>query len=326
MFTSIIDTTAGTISIQSAMICIGAALVLGIISALVYMLSAERYSSNFILTMALLPALVQVVILMTSGNLGSAVAVLGTFSLIRFRSAAGTAKELLGIFFSMAIGLACGMGQIVFAVIITLVISLMLFLLTKLNFGGRHGDEKVLKITIPEDLDYTEIFDDIFAKYTTTAKLQKVKTVNLGSMYELDYDVMLKDKADDRRYPGQERKSEYRVRKARGGYAGAVSTCFFKKFKQGFSEIQFPRSRHSLQSSFFSGRMVQSFVLLLCLHFHDYKCLSHQQREAEDPGIGLPCCDKNGNGQNGKYHAGDPLVFVQDRSVKMDQDQAAKAV
>ena len=159
MFTSIIDTTAGTISIQSAMICIGAALVLGIISALVYMLSAERYSSNFILTMALLPALVQVVILMTSGNLGSAVAVLGTFSLIRFRSAAGTAKELLGIFFSMAIGLACGMGQIVFAVIIT----------------------------------YTEIFDDIFAKYTTTAKLQKVKTVNLGSMYELDYDVMLKD-------------------------------------------------------------------------------------------------------------------------------------
>ena len=188
MFTSIIDTTAGTISIQSAMICIGAALVLGIISALVYMLSAERYSSNFILTMALLPALVQVVILMTSGNLGSAVAVLGTFSLIRFRSAAGTAKELLGIFFSMAIGLACGMGQIVFAVIITLVISLMLFLL-----GGRHGDEKMLKITIPEDLDYTEIFDDIFAKYTTTAKLQKVKTVNLGSMYELDYDVMLKD-------------------------------------------------------------------------------------------------------------------------------------
>ena len=186
MFTSIIDTTAGTISIQSAMICIGAALVLGIISALVYMLSAERYSSNFILTMALLPALVQVVILMTSGNLGSAVAVLGTFSLIRFRSAAGTAKELLGIFFSMAIGLACGMGQIVFAVIITLVISLMLFL-------RRHGDEKVLKITIPEDLDYTEIFDDIFAKYTTTAKLQKVKTVNLGSMYELDYDVMLKD-------------------------------------------------------------------------------------------------------------------------------------
>ena len=240
MFTSIIDTTAGTISIQSAMICIGAALVLGIISALVYMLSAERYSSNFILTMALLPALVQVVILMTSGNLGSAVAVLGTFSLIRFRSAAGTAKELLGIFFSMAIGLACGMGQIVFAVIITLVISLMLFLLTKLNFGGRHGDEKMLKITIPEDLDYTEIFDDIFAKYTTTAKLQ----------------------ADDRRYPGQERKSEYRVRKARGGYAGAVSTCFFKKFKQGFSEIQFPRSRHSLQFSFFSGRMVQSFAFI----------------------------------------------------------------
>ena len=281
MFTSIIDTTAGTISIQSAMICIGAALVLGIISALVYMLSAERYSSNFILTMALLPALVQVVILMTSGNLGSAVAVLGTFSLIRFRSAAGTAKELLGIFFSMAIGLACGMGQIVFAVIITLVISLMLFLLTKLNFGGRHGDEKMLKITIPEDLDYTEIFDDIFAKYTTTAKLQKVKTVNLGSMYELDYDVM------------------------RFNFREADILCSF---------LSSPDEWYS------------HLLSLLCLHFHDYKCLSHQQREAEDPGIGLPCCDKNGNGQNGKYHAGDPLVFVQDRSVKMDQDQAAKAV
>ncbi|MCI1722845.1 MAG: DUF4956 domain-containing protein [Lachnospiraceae bacterium] len=193
MFTSILDTASGTLSLTSAAYCIGAALVLGIIISLVYMYSSEKYTKNFVVTMALLPVLVMAVILMTSGSLGTAVAVLGTFSLVRFRSVPGTSKEITGIFFAMAVGLACGMGQILFAAIITVVISLIFVILNKTKFGEKNDGEKHLKITIPENLDYTGLFNDIFEKYTSTAKLDKAKTVNLGSMYELDYSIALKN-------------------------------------------------------------------------------------------------------------------------------------
>jgi hypothetical protein len=157
------------------------------------MYSSEKYTKNFVVTMALLPVLVMAVILMTSGSLGTAVAVLGTFSLVRFRSVPGTSKEITGIFFAMAVGLACGMGQILFAAIITVVISLIFVILNKTKFGEKNDGEKHLKITIPENLDYTGLFNDIFEKYTSTAKLDKAKTVNLGSMYELDYSIALKN-------------------------------------------------------------------------------------------------------------------------------------
>lgn len=198
MFTSILDTASGTLSVTSAMYCIGAALVLGIVISLIYMISSERYTKNFIITMALLPTLVMVVILMTSGNLGTAVAVLGTFSLVRFRSVPGTSKEIAGIFFAMAVGLACGMGQLLFAALITVVISIIFLLLNKTKFGEKKEESKHLKITIPENLDYSGLFDDIFGKYTSSARLDKVKTVNLGSMYELDYSVAVKDPAQEK--------------------------------------------------------------------------------------------------------------------------------
>lgn len=198
MFTSILDTSSGSLSVQSAMICIGAALLLGIIIAVVYMMSSEKYSKNFVITMALLPLLVEVVILMTSGSLGTAVAVLGTFSLVRFRSVPGTSKEIAGIFFAMAVGLACGMGQILFAAIITVIIAVVFLVLNRTKFGNKNENDKHLKITIPEDLDYSGIFNDIFGKYTSAAKLERVKTVNLGSMYELDYDIRLKDEKTEK--------------------------------------------------------------------------------------------------------------------------------
>ncbi|MDD3218061.1 MAG: DUF4956 domain-containing protein [Lachnospiraceae bacterium] len=192
MFTSIIDTSSGSISMESALICMAAALILGVIVAVVYMLQG-KYTKNFVITLALLPALVQIVILMVNGNLGTSVAVLGTFGLIRFRSVPGTSKEITSIFFAMAIGLACGMGQVYFAVMFTLLIAVVLFLLSKSGFGERKEIDKNLKITIPEDLDYTGIFDDIFDNYTKKVQLNKVKTINLGSMYELDYQIELKD-------------------------------------------------------------------------------------------------------------------------------------
>ncbi len=198
MFTSIIDTSTGTLSLESALLCLAAAILLGIIAALVYMKSTHHYTKDFIITLAILPLLVEVVIFMTSGSLGSAVAVLGTFSLVRFRSAPGTAKEILSIFFAMTIGLACGMGQLAFAALITVITSLLLVLFTQTAFGGREQAKKHLRITIPEELDYTDIFDDIFTSYTVKHQLNKVKTVNLGSLYELDYDLELKDPAKEK--------------------------------------------------------------------------------------------------------------------------------
>lgn len=160
MFTSVIDTSSGSVSVESALLCTGAALILGILIAVVYMVD-NHYTKNFVITLALLPALVQIVILIVNGNLGASVAVLGTFSLVRFRSAPGTSKEIMNVFFAMAVGLACGMGQLVFAAIVTVIISLVMLILTKSRFGEKRGDWKHLKIVIPENLDYHIILKDV---------------------------------------------------------------------------------------------------------------------------------------------------------------------
>ena len=160
MFTSVIDTSSGSVSVESALLCTAAALILGLLIAVVYMVD-NHYTKNFVITLALLPALVQIVILIVNGNLGASVAVLGTFSLVRFRSAPGTSKEIMSVFFAMAVGLACGMGQLIFAAVVTVAIALVLLILTKSHFGEKRGDWKHLKIVIPENLDYNDIFDDI---------------------------------------------------------------------------------------------------------------------------------------------------------------------
>lgn len=199
MFTSIIDPEAGSLTIEGILICMGIAILLGIVIALVYMKGCtEHYTKSFVVTLALLPVLVGAVILMTSGSLGTAVAVAGAFSLVRFRSAPGTSREILSIFFAMAVGLACGMGEVAFAVLLTAVVAVVFFLLMRSPFGGSVSEDKDLRITIPENLDYTEIFDDLFEKYTTRCRLDKVKTVNLGSMYELQYSVTLKDAKEEK--------------------------------------------------------------------------------------------------------------------------------
>jgi uncharacterized membrane protein YhiD involved in acid resistance len=190
MFTSVLET--GDVTIINALICTGASLVLGLIISLVYMCHGP-YSKNFVITLVLLPALVQVVILMVSGNLGAGVAVLGTFSLVRFRSVPGSAKEIGTIFFAMAIGLATGMGYVTFAFTMTVVIGLVFFLLFRTRYGERAIPEKELRVTIPESLDYTGIFDEVFEQYTRKASLQRVKTTNLGSLYELSYHIVLKE-------------------------------------------------------------------------------------------------------------------------------------
>lgn len=177
---------------------IASALGLGIVIAASYMFRT-RTSRSFAATLALLPALVCVVILMVNGSVGAGVAVAGTFSLVRFRSAPGTAKEITAVFLSMATGLICGMGCFMYAVLFTAVICTAMILLKITGFGDAH-DGKELHITIPEDLDYEGVFDDIFKKYTLEHSLISVKTSDMGSIFRLKYNITLRSEASEKEF------------------------------------------------------------------------------------------------------------------------------
>ena len=189
MFRSVIS---GTLNINSACICIISAVILGLIISIVHM-KTSRYSKNFIITLAVLPILVSVIMIMVNGNLGTGIAIAGAFSLVRFRSMPGNAKEIMSVFFAMTIGIAIGAGYVVFAGIIILVVSLMILILSIAKYGDNNNKYKRLDIVVPETLDYDTIFDDIFNKYVDNYELIRIKTTNLGSLYELKYDITLKD-------------------------------------------------------------------------------------------------------------------------------------
>ena len=181
------------IEVGDFLLCLGVSLVLGLIMAAAYMWRNE-HTKSFLVTLALLPAVVCVVIMMVNGNIGAGVAVAGAFSLVRFRSAPGSAKEIVTIFLAMGAGLIAGMGYLGFAALFTVIMCAM-FLLYSAVTGSRKREaiNKTIKITIPEDLDYTGAFDDIFAEYTRKNELVKVKTTNMGSMFRLTYNVTLRD-------------------------------------------------------------------------------------------------------------------------------------
>lgn len=195
LFRGLFDTDLVTvISVTDFLLCLGFSLVLGLVMAFAYMYRT-RYTKSFVVTLALLPAVVCVVIMLVNGNVGTGVAVAGAFSLVRFRSVPGTAKEICTLFLAMGAGLIAGMGYLGFAVLFTLVMCVMFVLYNRLDFGSKKNSEtfKIFAITIPEDLDYTGIFDDIFAEYTLSHDLVRVKSTNMGSMFKLTYNVMLRD-------------------------------------------------------------------------------------------------------------------------------------
>ena len=186
--------TSGTITGVSFIIATLCSLLIGCFIAFMYTLK-NTYSKSYIVTLALLPAIVQVVIMLVNGNIGAGVAVAGAFSLVRFRSAPGTGKEITSIFLAMAVGLATGMGYIGIATIFTVLITLANFVLSSLSFKGSCSEEKTLKITVPESLDFEGIFDDIFMRYTSSASLEEVRTSGMGSLYKLTYKITVRDKA-----------------------------------------------------------------------------------------------------------------------------------
>jgi len=192
MFTNVISSTESQITPFSFFICTLASLVLGFLIAKFFMIRCNP-SKNLIVTIALLPMMVQAVIMLVNGSLGTAVAVAGAFSLVRFRSLSGTAKEIAAVFLAMSAGLAIGVGYIAIAFAYVIIVLIFNVIYTLMDLGKPSPTSKELKITIPESLDYSGLFDDIFSKYTNFNELTKVRTTNMGSLYQLHYSIMLKD-------------------------------------------------------------------------------------------------------------------------------------
>lgn len=200
LFKGLFDSeAAAVIGVADFLLCLGCSLVLGLVMAFAYMYRT-RYTKSFVVTLALLPAVVCVVIMLVNGNVGTGVAVAGAFSLVRFRSVPGTAKEICTLFLAMGAGLIAGMGYLGFAVLFTVVMCIMFVLYNSLDFGTKKNAEvyKTLTITIPEDLDYTGIFRDVLEEHTRTYELIRVKTTNMGSMFKLTYNVELSDAAREK--------------------------------------------------------------------------------------------------------------------------------
>jgi hypothetical protein len=191
MFTSVF---ADGITSGDIFLCMGVALLAGIAFATLCFIKT-RSTKSFLVATALLPTVVTLVITLVNGNIGAGVAIAGAFSLVRFRSAPGTAKEISIIFIAMAAGLAFGMGYLAYGALFLLVCGAFLLLAEIFRFWEKKPQikEKHLRITIPENLDYTNVFDDIFAQYTEKADLVKVKTTNMGSMFRVEYDIVMKD-------------------------------------------------------------------------------------------------------------------------------------
>lgn len=200
LFSGLFDSDmTNIISISDFMLCIAGSLLIGLILAFGYMYRS-RYTKSFIVTLALLPAVVCVVIMMVNGNVGTGVAVAGAFSLVRFRSVPGTAKEITMLFLAMGAGLIAGMGYLGFAFLFTFIMCACSILYNRLDFGSTKKDVmyKTLNITIPENLDYTDVFDDILKTYTSSNELVRVKTTNMGSMFRLTYHLTLLDEANEK--------------------------------------------------------------------------------------------------------------------------------
>ena len=177
-------------TITTFFICTITSLILGTVLALVHK-KFNRSSKGFVMTIAIMPAIVQIVILLVNGNLGTGIAVMGAFSLIRFRSVPGSAKEISSLFMAMAVGLATGTGYIAVAVLFVIIVGGVSVLYHITSFGETKTAEKELRITLPEGADYMEIFRDLFEKYTKKAELINVKTSNMGSLYKLQYHIEL---------------------------------------------------------------------------------------------------------------------------------------
>lgn len=204
MFESIFDTAVGDANLTALnlLASMGVALALGVLVSGVYMKThtARMPSQNFALTLVVLPAIVTVIILLVGNSVARAFSLAGAFSIIRFRSAPGDPKDITYVLFSMAVGLTCGMGYLFYGVIVAVVLCIAMVILEAAKFGKAKAAQKLLKITVPENLDYQDAFDGILKKYTASYKMLKVRTTDLGSLYELQYSITSRDGTDEKEF------------------------------------------------------------------------------------------------------------------------------
>ena len=184
----------GSLTLGQFLLAIGASMILGFIASLVFMFR-NTYTKSFITALILIPAIETVVIMLVNDNLGVGLSVAGSFALIRFRSVKGNAKELSAVFLAMTIGIICGTGYIAVAAIFTLMLCLVMFLLALTGFGKASENDRYLKITVPESLNYDEVFEGVLDKYCSIWELESIKTLTLGSLFRVEYKVTLKDAA-----------------------------------------------------------------------------------------------------------------------------------
>lgn len=199
MLGNIFSIVKATESVQNCFMCVGVAIILGVIISLVHKITTKT-TQNFLLTLGVLPLLVEVIILLASGQVEVSLAVAGAFSLVRFRSMPGNSKEIVSVFWAMAVGSSLGLGYITLSVVITIIVSILILLYTYVLNKSADSSQRKLKIVIPENLDYEELFKDLLKKYTTKYELRKAKTTNMGSTYELVYFVSLRNGIKEKQF------------------------------------------------------------------------------------------------------------------------------
>ena len=193
--------SAVSITLSEFCLCVGAALVIGFLISVIYMAThrKEGYSQSYVMTMIMLPTIVALILLLVNSTAG-ALPLAGAFTLVRFRSVAGDPKDIAYIFFAMAAGVACGIGFVGFGVLFFVILGIIMFVLSEVNFGGSKARHMTLKITIPENLDYQGVFDPVLNKYTNFHKLRRVKTTNFGTLFELIYAVDVSEDVDQKKF------------------------------------------------------------------------------------------------------------------------------
>lgn len=200
LFRGIFDTDmTAVITVPDFLLCVGCSLLIGLLLAFGYMFRS-RYTKSFVMTLAVLPAVVCVVIMMVNGNVGTGVAVAGAFSLVRFRSVPGTAREISMLFVAMGAGLITGMGYLGYGFLFAVLMCAVGMIYNSLDLGTKRNTTryKTLNITIPEDLDYSEVFEPVLKEYASSVALVRVKTTNMGSLFRLTYDITLRDPAKEK--------------------------------------------------------------------------------------------------------------------------------
>ena len=197
-----IFTSLPELSLIRTVIRMFAAIIAGGFISLSYIHSDKRqkYSSNFAMTVVILPAIVSVVITLIGSDLAKAISLGGVFALVRFRSVPGDSRDIAYVFFAMVVGLAIGMDCYAIAFALTAVVALSFTLLQKLNYAKNKNASEILKITVPEDLNFKDAFTDLFNEYLDKYTISSIRTTNMGTLYQITYDVSPKDGIDEKTF------------------------------------------------------------------------------------------------------------------------------